>query len=153
MAATIALRGADTHSRESKDMREWYAIEVVQRLHAIGINDSEPYREKEGAIPLPALLSLNLGGQLFSGRPGERVRLLSEYPFGPTKDVGPQLDSFQSKALEFLNQYPEQSFYQVESLDGRPSLRFTAAARMQEECVTCHNQHAESPSKIGWLDK
>ena len=77
MAATIALRGADSHSRESSDMREWYSIEVVQRLHVLGIKDSEPYREKEGAIPLPPLLSLNLGGQLFSGRPGERVRLLS----------------------------------------------------------------------------
>ena len=85
MIATIALRSADTHSRNSSEMREWYAIEVVQRLHALGIKDSEPYREKKGAIPLPDLLSLNFGGQLFSGRPGERVRLLSEYPVPSSK--------------------------------------------------------------------
>ncbi len=149
MAATIALRSADTHSRESKDMREWYAIEVVQRLHAIGINDSEPYRVKEGAIPLPALLSLNLGGQLFLGRPGERVRLLSEYPFSSAGNPEKVMDSFQGKAWEFLNQHPEKSFYRVEAIEGRQSLRFAAAARMQQECVTCHNVHEESP-KHDW---
>ncbi len=116
MVATIALRGADTHSRESSDMREWYSIEVVQRLHALGLKDSEPYREKEGAIPLPALLSLNLGGQLFSGRPGERVRLLSGYPFPQAGDPGQLMDSYQRKAWEFLNQHPEESFYRVEQV-------------------------------------
>lgn len=147
MVATIALRGADSHSRESSDMREWYSIEVVQRLHVLGIKDSEPYREKEGAIPLPALLSLNLGGQLFSGRPGERVRLLSGYPFPQAGDLGQLMDSFQRKAWEFLNQYPEQSFYRVEQLDGRQSLRFATAGRMQQECVNCHNENADSPKR------
>jgi adenylate cyclase len=147
MVATIALRGADSHSRESSDMREWYSIEVVQRLHALGIKDSEPYREKEGAIPLPALLSLNLGGQLFSGRPGERVRLLSGYPFPEAGDLGQLMDSFQRKAWEFLNQHPEESFYQVEQIDGRQSLRFATAGRMQQECVNCHNENADSPKR------
>jgi hypothetical protein len=52
----LVLSCADSHSRESSDMREWYSIEVVQRLHVLGIKDSESYREGEGAIPLPALL-------------------------------------------------------------------------------------------------
>jgi len=147
MAATIALRGADSHSRESADMREWYSIEVVQRLHVLGIKDSESYREKEGAIPLPALLSLNLGGQLFSGRPGERVRLLSGYPFPQVGDRGQLMDSFQRKAWEFLNQHPEESFYRVEPVDRRQSLRFATAARMQQECVNCHNENADSPKR------
>jgi len=147
MVATIALRGADSHSRESSDMREWYSIEVVQRLHALGIKDSEPYREKEGAIPLPALLGLNLGGQLFSGRPGERVRLLSEYPFPQAGDSAQLMDAFQRKAWEFLNQHPEKSFYRVEQVDGRQSLRFVSAGRMQQECVNCHNEEADSPKR------
>jgi len=130
MVATIALRGADTHSRNSSEMREWYAIEVVQRLHALGIKDSEPYREKKGAIPLPDLLSLNLGGQLFTGRPGERVRLLSGYPYPQTENPSQLMDSFHRKAWEILSQHPEQSFYRVEQIDGRQSLRFATAARM-----------------------
>lgn len=147
MVATIALRGADSHSKESSDMREWYSIEVVQRLHALGIKDSEPYREKEGAIPLPALLSLNLGGQLFSGRPGERVRLLSGYPFPQAGNLDQRMDAFQRQAWEFLNQHPAESFYQVEQVDGRQSLRFATASRMQQECVNCHNENVESPKR------
>jgi signal transduction histidine kinase len=147
MVATIALRGADSHSKESSDMREWYSIEVVQRLHALGIKDTEPYRAKEGAIPLPALLSLNLGGQLFSGRPGERVRLLSGYPFPQTGNLAQLMDSFQRQAWEFLNQHPAESFYQVEQVDGRQSLRFATASRMQQECVNCHNENVESPKR------
>jgi signal transduction histidine kinase len=147
MVATIALRGADSHSRESSDMREWYSIEVVQRLHVLGIKDSEPYRETEGAIPLPALLSRNLGGQMFSGRPGERVRLLSGYPFPKAGNLGQPMDSFQREGWEFLNQHPEQSFYRVEKVDGRQSLRFATAGRMQQECVNCHNQNADSPKR------
>ncbi len=144
MVATIALRGADTHSRESSDMREWYSIEAVQRLHVLGIKDSEAYREKEGAIPLPALLIRNLGGQMFSGRPGERVRLVSKHPFHQVGDSEQVMDSFQDKAWTFLNQHPERSFYRVEQVDGLQSLRFATAARMQQECVNCHNENADS---------
>jgi len=147
MVATIALRGADVHSRVSSEMREWNAIEVVQRLHALGINDTEPYREKKGALPLPVLLSRNLVGQLFSGRPGERVRLLSEYPFTQAGGPGQSMDSFQRRAWEYLTQNPELSFYRVEPVDRRQSLRFAVAARMQQECRDCHNENANSPNR------
>ncbi len=147
MVATIALRGADTHSRQSSDRREGYAIEVIERLHALGIKDSEPYRKATGAIPLPDLLSLNLGGQLFSGKPGERVRLWSEYPFPQEGDLGQLMDPFQREAWEYLNQHPEQSFYQVKKVDGRQSLRFATASRMQQECVNCHNENVDSPKR------
>ena len=147
MAATIALRGADAHSRQSSGMREGYAVEVVQRLHILGIKDSEPYRKKEGAIPLPALLSLNLGGQLFTGRPGERVRLLSGYPFFQEGDPDPVMDSFQNKSWEFLNKHPEQSFYRVDKIDGRQSMRFATSVRMLQECVACHNENPDSPKR------
>lgn len=144
MVATIALRGADTYARESIDMREWYAIEAVQRLHVLGIKVSG---ETDGAVPLPTLLSSNLGGQLISGSSGERVRLLSPYPFSQAGDLKPEMDSFQTEALEFLTRQPEQSFYQVEHVDGRQSLRFATASRMQQGCVTCHNEKTESPKR------
>ena len=147
MVGVIALRGADTYTREMSELQEYYAIEVVQRLHAQGSKASGAYGETEGTIPLPALLSWNLGGQLVSGRPGERVRLLSAYPFPQAGDLGQLMDSFQREAWEFLNQYPEQSFYRVEQVDGRQSLRFATAGRMQQACVNCHNENAESPKR------
>jgi signal transduction histidine kinase len=148
MIGAIALRGADTYAREMSELREYYAIEVVQRLHVDGLNASEGYRGAEGVIPLPPLLSLNLGGQLGSGRPGEHVRLVSAYPFSQAAGgLGQRMDPFQREAWEFLNQYPEQSFYRVEQFDGRQSLRFSTAGRMQQECVNCHNENAESPKR------
>jgi len=84
---------------------------------------------------------------LFSGRPGERVRLLSGYPFPQAGDPGQLMDSFQLKAWEYLNQHPEKAFYRVEQVDGRQSLRFATASRMQQECVNCHNENADSPKR------
>ena len=147
MVEVIALRGADTYAREMSELREYYAIEVVQRLHIESINASKGNRGTEGVIPLPALLSWNLGGQLVSGRPGERVRLVSAYPFPHAGGLGQRMDAFQREAWEFLNRYPEQSFYRVEQVDGRQSLRFSTAGRMQEECITCHNENADSPKR------
>ncbi len=147
MVAVIALRGADTYTRELGEMQEYYAIEVVQRLHAQGVKSSGTNQETEGAIPLPALLSWNLGGQLVSGKPGERVRMLSAYPFPQAGDVAQLMDSFQREAWEFLNQHPTQSFYRVEQVDGRQSLRFATAGRMQQKCVNCHNEKTESPKR------
>ena len=147
MVEVVALRGADTYARELSELREYYAIEVVQRLHVEGINASEGNPGAEGVIPLPALLSWNLGGQLVSGRPGERVRLVSAYPFPQAEGFGQQMDSFQREAWEFLNEYPEQSFYRVEQVDGRQSLRFSTAGRMQQDCVMCHNENPESPKR------
>jgi len=147
MVETIALRGADTYTRELGEMQEWYATEVVQRLHAQGSKASEAYGEAEGTIPLPSLLSFNLGGQLLSGRSGEHVRLLSVYPFPRAGAFGQLTDPFQREAWEILNQHPEQPFYRVEQVDGRQSLRFAMAGRMQQECVNCHNEHIDSPKR------
>lgn len=146
MVATIALRGADTYARESSDMREWYAIEAIQRLHILGMKTAGS-EETEGAIPLPMLLKSSLGGQLISGSSGERVRLLSKYPFPQAEDRQLRLDEFQGKAWEYLNQHSQESFYRVEQVDGRQSLRFATASRMQQGCVNCHNEDVDSPKR------
>ena len=147
MVATIALRGADMYSKESSDMREWYAIEAIQRIHILGINTSEASWETEGAIPLPPLLSVNLGGHMNSGRSGERVHLFSMYPFPQARDREQKLDAFQREAWGFLNKHPEQSFYRVEKVKGLQSLRYTTAGRMKQACVNCHNEKANSPKR------
>ncbi len=147
MVATMALRGADTYASESSDIREWYATEAVQRLHVVGIRSSGTSGEIKGTIPLPALLTSNLGGQLISGKSGESVRLVSQYPFPQTGEIEQSMDSFQREAWEFLSQHSEQSFYRVEQVDGRQSLRFSSAGRMKDGCVSCHNENPDSPKR------
>lgn len=81
MVMAMAFRGSEIYTRALNEMRNWYTVEVVQRFHDQGIEASKGYRDQQGRIPLPATLTRDLGRQLVAGRPGERVRLLSPYPF------------------------------------------------------------------------
>jgi signal transduction histidine kinase len=76
------------------------------------------------------------------------VWLYSDYPFPWQQDGGPR-DDFERQALQALRQNPEQPFYSFVEYDGRPSLRYAIADVMQQNCVDCHNQHADSP-KTDW---
>ncbi len=147
MVGTIALQGAETYARALREMQKWYTSEVVQRLHAQGIEASPTYTETERDIPLSALVSRNLGPQLVLGERGEQVRLLSAYPFPNSKDQGKLSDPFQQEAWEFLNQHPYEDFYRIELVDGQQTLRYATADRMQQECVRCHNEHPDSPKR------
>jgi signal transduction histidine kinase len=152
MVTAMAFRGSDIYVRTLTEIRMWYTVEVVQRLHDQGIEASAAYRERPGEIPLPATLSRDLGSRLVGGRPGERLRLLSPYPFPQGENSGGLSDTFQQEAWEFFLQHPDEPFYRFEQIDGRESLRYAKADRMQGECVECHNRHPDSPKhdwKIG----
>ncbi len=149
MVTVMAFRGSEIYTRALNEMRIWYTVEVVQRLHDQGIKASAGYRNHQGEIPLPANLSRDLGSRLVAGRPGERLRLLSPYPFLRGGDSGGLSDGFQEEAWEFFRQHPDtdEPFYRFEQVDGRESLRFAKADRMQGECVECHNGHPDSPKR------
>jgi signal transduction histidine kinase len=147
MVTAMAFRGADIYTRALNEMRIWYTIEVVQRLHDQGIKASAGYRDHQGEIPLPATLSRNLGSRLVAGRAGEHLRLLSPYPFPQGEDSGGLIDAFQQEAWKFFTQHPDEPFYRFEQVEGRESLRFAKADLMQGECVECHNGHPDSPKR------
>ena len=44
---------------------------------------------------------------------------------------------------------PDQPFYRFENFQGRQSLRYAVADRMEAGCVSCHNSHPDSP-KTDW---
>jgi len=149
MVTAMAFRGSEIYTRALNEMRIWYTVEVVQRLHGQGIEASAGYRDHQGEIPLPATLSRDLGSRLVAGRPGERLRLLSPYPFLQGGGSGGRMDGFQEEAWEFFMQHLEtnEPFYRFEQVDGRESLRFVKADRMLGECVECHNGHPDSPKR------
>ncbi len=146
MVTAIAFRQADAYTRALNQMRSWYTTEVIARLHSqrAGVSSSQ---EKELEIPLPAVMSRSLGERLVSGRLGEEVRLLSPYPFGSRSESKEALDVFQQEAWDFLNQNPAKPFFRFEEIDGRKSLRFVTADRMEEACVQCHNELPASPKR------
>jgi signal transduction histidine kinase len=149
MVTAMAFRGSEIYTKALNEMRIWYTVEVVQRLHGQGIEASAGYQDRQGEIPLPATLSRDLGRRLVAGRPGERLELLSPYPFLHGRNAREFMDHFQEEAWEFFVQHPdsEEPFYRIEKVEGRESLRFAKADRMQRECVECHNRHPDSPKR------
>jgi hypothetical protein len=75
-----------------------------------------------------------------------QVRLYSDYPFRWRPDGGPK-DDFERAALARLRQNPTTPYYRFEAFQGRPSLRYATARRMQESCVQCHNHNPDSPKR------
>jgi PAS domain S-box-containing protein len=124
---------------------------VVSRLQQAGGKAvfSENYREIHGGIPIPATLSIELGALFDSAHSDGRIdyAFLSDYPFAQ-RDV-PPLDSFEKKAIKSLREDPNQ--LRIVSLErplfGTALYRLATPVFMRPACVTCHNQHPDSPKR------
>ena len=121
---------------------------MADRVGAHGIEVTHDYANKEGAIPLPATFSMELSERISKQSTGMPARLYSDFPFPWRKDGGPR-DDFEREAIRQLRQFPDQPFYRFEDFQGRQSLRYAVADRMEAGCVSCHNTHPDSP-KTNW---
>lgn len=120
---------------------------IVDRLYPQKIEVTHDYAGKPQAIPLPATLTIDLGNHISQkSASGMKVRLYSDHPFRSRKDGGPK-DDFERAALRRLIDNPDDPYWSFEDVEGRPSLRYATARRMQETCVRCHNGHPDSPKK------
>ena len=141
-----ALQTASMHAASLKEVRKLYTSEVTDRVEGHGIQITHDYATKVGAIPLPATFSMELGKRISEQSTGMQARLYSDFPFPWRKDGGPR-DDFEREAIRQLRQFPDQPFYRFEDFQGRPSLRYAVADRMEAGCVSCHNSHPDSPRK------
>jgi PAS domain S-box-containing protein len=148
---SMALQGTAIQVESIKAFRQMYSTEVAARARALGIEVVHDYEGKAHALPLPATLTIKLGEAINQARPGAWVRLYSDYPFPWRKETGGVRDAFGAEALRQLRQHPDQPFYRFEDFQGRPSLRYAVADRMQASCVACHNSHPDSP-KTDWKE-
>lgn len=145
---SAALQQAALYSQTLTEMRTLYTSEVVARVRSHGIEVTHDYAEREGAIPLPATLSMMLGEHITERGAGGYVRLYSDFPFPWRTDGGPK-DDFQLEALTRLRQDPTEPLYRFDTIDDRPVMRYATADLMRPSCVGCHNTHPESP-KTNW---
>ena len=129
--------------------RTIYTSEVVERVRQQGITITHDYQHKDGAIPLPATLSMMLGNQIGAGDSNTRTRLYSAFPFPWRSADGGLTDEFAADAWEALTQNPDTAFYRLDEVDGVPVLRYATADVMRSACVDCHNSHPDSP-KTDW---
>lgn len=149
LVQATATRNAELYTQALAEFRSLYTSEVVQTARKHGLEVTHNYAGKEGAIPLPATLSMLLGKRIGSYKNGAESHLYSPYPFpwrtSPrTHSLG---DSFARDAWANLNLRPDRPYFRIETYKGRLTLRYATADRMRPACVGCHNSHPDSPKK------
>lgn len=143
---SMAIENAALFSKTLSEFRTLYTSEVVSRVDNSGIDVTHDYHVKEGAIPLPATLSIKLGKSIREKVPGADVRLFSDLPFSFRKDGGPR-DDFEKTALDLFKQDPSRPYVRFDEVNGLWSIRYATPDIMQISCVECHNNHPQSPKK------
>jgi adenylate cyclase len=126
---SVALNNASLYAQALEEFRTLYTSEVAVRAQTIGVKVTHDYDAKEGAIPLPATLSLLLGNHIAAKGTGGQPRLYSDNLCPWRQNGGPQ-DDFEKQALQYLRQHPDQAFTRCEYFKSRPSLRYAKADLM-----------------------
>ncbi|MGD1714684.1 adenylate/guanylate cyclase domain-containing protein [Dapis sp. BLCC M172] len=143
-----AIQHVTDYAETIKEARTLYSSEVVAHAMTIeGLSITHDYKTKEEAIPLPATFLIELGERIQLKNPGMSVRLYSNYPFPWRQAEGGPRDDFELKAIRHLEKNPDLPFYKFVEFQGRPSFRYTQADIMKPSCVSCHNNHPDSPKK------
>jgi hypothetical protein len=151
LVKSTALESAAQQSEMLDVVNALYSSQVVDRVQSHGIVVTHDYAQKEGAIPLPATFTIESGQQIGErSKTGMKFRLYSDYPFRSRKDGGPR-DDFERIALAVLRETPDVPMYRFEPFQGRASLRYATARRMQANCIGCHNNDDNS-TKRDWKE-
>lgn len=148
IAYNTAHRSAEAYSDAMASIRDFYSSEIVPRARKGGATVTHAYLQSDGAIPLPATLSIELGERVSRTSEGGKFRFYSAFPFPWRTDGGPR-DAFESDALKALQQGDKDHFVRVEGIGGEKVLRYAAPVRMGASCVACHNNMKDSP-KSNW---
>lgn len=148
MVRQYAAESAQTHAASVTQFRNFYTQELVPRAAQGGMAITHDYKSRDGALPLPATLTIDLGHYLSKVDGGTQVRLYSDQPF-PWRVAERSLDDFQMQALAHLKAHPNEPFVREEMLHGSRVLRFAQADRMLASCVACHNSYPGSP-RTNW---
>ncbi len=140
------IRSASQYSETLTQFRTLYTSEVVERLASEGIEVTHDYHQKQGAIPLPATLSMLLGERIGSAGKDFSVKLYSGYPF-PWRSEGGLHDEFAKHAWGHFTSGEAKPYIRIEAVNGVLSVRYAVADVMRPSCVGCHNSHSQSPKR------
>ncbi len=132
-------------------VRSYYAQNVVGRILAADGQTQllHNYEEVNGAIPIPATLSIELGDAIGNAEGAVKYRFVSDFPF---KNRPPhRLDPFESLALESFRSdaVTDNTLIQTTGNLWDQEITLATPVIMSGSCVSCHNGHAES-IKTNW---
>ncbi len=145
---TLHDRAGET-SRIIDIMRGYYASDVVGRiLHAENkVTASNNYKNINGAVPIPATLSIELGNRISADDGTVKYRFVSELPFKGREET--VLDDFENSAIQALRADPKANISMISGSVFDRQLRVATPVLMGQVCVSCHNSHPDSP-KTDW---
>lgn len=146
-----SLFGAKRYLEAISEFRTLYTSEVVTTAKEFGLTITHDYKNIEGAIPLPASLSMALGERIGEHQSGAKTFLYSGYPF-PWRAADNRIlfqDKYVQDAWKHLTESPDIPYFRFEDYNGVPSVRYAIADRMRPACLNCHNTHPQSP-KLDW---
>jgi hypothetical protein len=142
-----AKRAADMVQTVLEADRAIYTQQVVDRLvrQQQAIEASEEWKSEHGKLPLPAQMLRMSAARVLEARKEVSYVLLSTWPINQQNRPRTELEL---QALAHLETDPETPFYGTEDLGG--TTYFTAAyadVALAPACVTCHNDHRDSPRR------
>ena len=143
---TLRERASET-GRIVDIMRGFYSSDVVGRIqHAEGkVTTSSNYKNINGAVPIPATLSIELGNRISEGDGAINYRFVSDLPF---KDREAHvLDVFEQDAIKQLRADSKTLVSEISGSFFNRQLRVASPVIMGQACVDCHNAHPGSPKK------
>jgi adenylate cyclase len=134
-------------SRIIDEMRAFYGSDVVGRvLQSRGtVTTTHNYRDIDGAIPIPATLSIELGKRISAADGSVKYRFVSDLPFKGRESHA--LDNFEQNAIASLRSNPAASIVEVSGSPLDRHVRSAAPVVMGQVCVSCHNSHPDSPKR------
>ncbi|MBE9536441.1 MAG: DUF3365 domain-containing protein [Proteobacteria bacterium] len=142
-----ALHYAKLYSDALEEFRDLYTSEVVAVAEEHGLQARHDYLNKK-AIPLPATLSILLGKRIGESGSGATASLYSPYPFPWRKKDESFKDEFSKEAWAKLSKNPKEPYFKFD-IKNNKALRYAVADQMRDDCVSCHNNHPDSP-RTNW---
>ena len=139
---------AQTQSQTLKGVRNYYAREIVSKVKKSEnrIVFSHDYKDHANHLPIPASLTLDLAKYLSGESDKIKFSLISSYPFQGRDNR--QITPISQLALQKISTSAQDSFFQFRiGADGREQAYYAEAVKMQASCVSCHNNHPQSPRK------
>lgn len=132
------------------EVRNYYSRNVISQLNTGGPTMARhDYHGIDGAIPIPATLSIELGEHISDQGMDLHFRFVSDYPFKGRQT--PELTANETRALEvFRDGYEGDALFFAETTNPlEHGITMLSPVIMGEGCAGCHNSHPDSP-KTDW---
>ena len=110
-ALTLAEQTSSLLVNAMNLMRVSYSEEVVAKVREqTKLSIGPGHLTVSDRVPNPATFAIELGDKLSDSEAGFIIRLYSHFPFPNRQRQGGPQDAFERKALEYLENHPDQSF-------------------------------------------